>query len=241
MHSSVARQMQYGVPWPGMRGAHGRPSAGPHGAGGHEHGDGGGLDPGLLAFVGESLVPPPATVLEVGAGDGALAEALRGAGYEVAAIDPEPGGPGVEAVALLDVDAPPDAFDAAVAVVSLHHVDPLEASCRRLGELVRPGGVLVLAEFDVERVDERAAGWWIEASGNDDHTPAEVVAELRRHCHPIPRLQAALEPWFALEPPARAPYLYRWARRPELRGTEERLIAAGELAATGVRIVGRRR
>jgi SAM-dependent methyltransferase len=186
-------------------------------------------------------VPPPATVLEIGAGDGALAQALREVGYEVVAIDPEPGGPGVEAVALIDVDGSAGVFDAAVAVVSLHHVEPLEASCRRLGELVRPSGVLVLAEFDVERVDERAAGWWIEASGNEDHTPPEVVAELRRHCHPIPRLQAALDPWFALEPPARAPYLYRWARRPELLGAEERLIAAGELPATGVRIVGTRR
>jgi hypothetical protein len=52
---------------------------------------------------------------------------------------------------------------------------------------------------------------------------------------------AALEEGFALSPVVRAPYLYRWARAPELRAAEEQLIAAGELPATGVRIVGTRR
>jgi RimJ/RimL family protein N-acetyltransferase len=102
-------------------------------------------------------------------------------------------------------------------------------------------GALVAYAFDVERVDERAARWWLDASGRDDHTPAEVVAELRRHCHPIPRVVAALDEGFALTPLVRGPYLYRWARAPELRSAEEQLIAAGELPVTGVRIVGTRR
>lgn len=199
------------------------------------------LDAGLLDFVRKSLPPPPARVLEVGAGDGALADALRRDGYDVVAIDPEPGGPGVRAVALRDLDAPPESFDAAVAVVSLHHVDPLDASCRRLAEVVRPGGVLVLDEFDVERVDDRAAGWWLDHRGLEDHTPGEVVAELRHHCHTVARLQSALAEWFSLSPPVRVPYLYRWAKAPELRGAEEHLIAAGELPVTGARIVGARR
>ena len=187
----------------------------------------------------ENLPAPPARVLEVGAGDGALAEALRADGLDVVAIDPQPSGPGVREVALLDLDDGP--FDAAIAIVSLHHVEPLEASCRRLADVVRPGGALMAFEFDVDHVDERAARWWLDASGRDDHTPAEVVAELRAHCHPVPRVLAALEEGFALSSVVRAPYLYRWARAPELRDAEEQLIAAGELPVTGVRIVGARR
>jgi SAM-dependent methyltransferase len=180
-------------------------------------------------------------VLEVGAGEGVLAQALRTAGYDVAAIDPAPGGPGVQEVALHDLDAPAGRFDAAVAVVSMHHVEPLDESCRRLAEVVRSGGVLVLDELDVDRLDERAARWWLDRADVEDRTPAEVVAEMRHHCHPLARVQAALEPWFALEPPVRVPYLYRWARRPELRGAEEELIGAGELPVFGARIVGARR
>src|SRR4029077_18260821 len=83
-------------------------------------------DGAVLAFVRATLPPPPARVLEVGAGHGELAAALREAGYDVVAIDPTAhGAPGVEPIPLLDLDAPDASFDAAVAVVSLHHVEPL--------------------------------------------------------------------------------------------------------------------
>ncbi len=48
------------------------------------------LDPAVLRFVSLTLPAAPARVLEVGAGDGKLAQALREAGYEVVAIDPIP-------------------------------------------------------------------------------------------------------------------------------------------------------
>lgn len=97
--------------------------------------------------------------------------------------------------------SPPGSFAAAVAIVSLHHVDPLEQSCRRLGELVEPGGTLVVDEFDV----------------------------------------AALEPDFEFGPPLRGAWLHRWNLADSLRGVEEDAIARGQLAATGARLVGRRR
>jgi hypothetical protein len=114
---------------------------------------------------------------------------------------------------------------------------------------VRPGGALVLDEIDVERFDERAAGWWLEQRGPRDHgpqehglsTPGEVVGFLRHHIHDLETIRGALAEWFELGPPARGPYLYRWELGPELRGPEESLIAAGELPAVGVRIVGTRK
>jgi SAM-dependent methyltransferase len=203
------------------------------------------LFPAITAFVRSALPAPPARVLEVGAGSGELAAALTGAGYEVVAIDPAAESPPVRAVSLLELQEPAASFDAAVAVVSLHHVEPLGESCRRLGELVRAGGVLIVDEFDVERFDERAARWLIEQRGASGHEhqadPHDLVGDLREHLHALGRVRAALEAWFELGEPVRGPYLYRWELPPGLRETEEDLIAAGRLPATGARLVGRSR
>jgi SAM-dependent methyltransferase len=202
------------------------------------------LDPDVLDYVSTALPPSPARVLEVGAGGGELAEALERAGYDVLAIDPASETPRVRDVTLLDLEEPPASFDAAIAVVSLHHVEPLEASCRRLGELVRPGGRLIVDEFDVACVDERAARWRLAHDPSAAHghaEPAEVVAELRAHIHALPRLRESLDPWFELEDVVRGPYLHRWNLPPGLRAAEERAIAAGELPVTGARILGTRR
>ena len=62
--------------------------------------------PDVHAFVCASLPRGPGRVLEIGAGDGALAAALREAGYDVTAIDPgADDGTGVERTALLDATA----------------------------------------------------------------------------------------------------------------------------------------
>jgi SAM-dependent methyltransferase len=204
-------------------------------------------DPAVLAFVLATLPAPPARVLEVGAGDGRLAAALRDRGHDVVAIDPAGAPPGVRQVALLELDEPPASFDAAVAVVSLHHVEPLAPSCRRLAELVRPGGPLAIDEMDVERLDERAARWWLDQQARlgtqhgHAERPADAVAELRHHIHPVARLREALSPWFHAGEPVRGPYLHRWHLPPGLRAAEERLIAAGALPATGARLVAVRR
>jgi len=198
----------------------------------------------LRAFVRANLPEPPARVLEVGAGAGTLARALRQVGYDVLAIDPKSAGDDVRKVALADLDEPPGSFAAAIAVVSLHHVDPLEESCRRLGELVEPGGTLVVDEFDVGAFDVRAAAWWLEqrrALGETrPETPEELVAEHRNHLHPLDRVVAALAPHFELGPPIRGPWLHRWDLGESLRAVEEEAVARGTLPATGARLVGRR-
>src|SRR3954469_7711040 len=203
-------------------------------------------DAGVVAFVRAALPPPRARVLEVGAGRGELAAALRAAGYDVVAIDPATdGAPGVEPVALVDLAAEDASFDAAVAVVSLHHVEPLDESFARLAAVVRPGGTLVIDEFDVARFDERAAAWQMRqraAAGiaHPDHE-ASWSTDLRPHMHPVAEIRAALAPAFDVGAPVPGPYLYRWELHPALRVVEETLIAAGELPATGARMVGTRR
>ena len=191
----------------------------------------------VIAYVRAALPPPPARVLEVGAGDGTLAAALPD--YDVVAIDPASEAPNVRPVALLDVDEPDASFDAAVAIVSLHHVQPLEGSCERLGALVRPGGVLVLDEVDFERFDERAARWWLEQRADTEHTVEDIVG-VRDHMHSLATLREALAPWFAVGEPVRGPYLYRWEMPPGMREPEETLIVSGDIPAVGARLVSRR-
>ena len=202
------------------------------------------FDSAVEEFVRASLPPTPARVLEVGAGSGELARLLAGLGYDVVAIDPG-GKDDVLPVALLEIDERPASFDAAVAVVSLHHIEPLEDSCRRLAEVVRPGGTLVVDELDVERFDEAAAVWLLERwreSGRERDKPARaMVDELHAELHSLPSIVDALSPWFEFGPIARCSYLHRWHLPEGLRPAEEALIAEGRLPDVGVRIVGTRR
>jgi SAM-dependent methyltransferase len=201
------------------------------------------VEPGVLAFARGSLPPPPARVLEIGAGDGELAAALRELRYAVTAIDPRAEeGSGVEPTALLDADG---RYDAAIAIVSLHHVEPLAESCARLAELIEPGGVLAIDELDIRRYDERVTSWWLHqrraAGFDDDHTPESILEGMRGHIHALDDVLAALRPHFSLGEPVRGPYLHRWHLPPGLRENEERLIGEGALPATGARVVGLRR
>jgi SAM-dependent methyltransferase len=197
------------------------------------------------AWVRAELPPAPARVLEIGAGDGALARSLRARGYDVTAIDPKSEAPDVEPVALADLADPPLPYDAAVAVVSLHHVEPLQPSVERLAAVTAPGAPLLLDEFDVSALDERAATWWLEqrrARGEEEpESPAELIATMRGKVHAIELLVGVLTRHFDVLAPIRGTYLYRWKLDESLRPLEEELVAAGALPPTGVRIIARRR
>jgi SAM-dependent methyltransferase len=199
----------------------------------------------VLAYVAGALPEPPARVLEVGAGRGELADALRELGYDVLAIDPATETDSVRRLRLHEVDADEGPFDAALAVLSLHHVEPLGESFDRLGALVRAGGVLVVDEFDVACFDERAAGWlidqWELTTAHEHGEPKELVRDMRDHLHSVSDVRAQLQrSGFRLGELRRGPYLHRWELPPGLRGAEEQLIAADQLPATGARFLAHR-
>jgi SAM-dependent methyltransferase len=199
--------------------------------------------PEVEEWVRANLPPAPARVLEVGAGEGELARSLRASGYDVTAIDPKSGAPDVQRVALIDLATAE--FDAGVAVVSLHHVEPLEASVERLASVLARGAPLLLDEFDASTLDERTATWWLEQrrarGGDEPDSPAELIATMHAKVHPIELLVGALSPWFAIGELIRGTYLYRWKLDESLRPLEEELVARGELPRTGVRFIARRR
>jgi SAM-dependent methyltransferase len=203
------------------------------------------IDDHVWAYVSAALPKPPSRVLEVGAGSGELADALREVGYEVTAIDPATDSDSVDRQRLHEVDEPDGSFDAALAVLSLHHVDPLTESFRRLAALVRGGGPLVVDEFDVASFDERAAAWLIDqrelATGAVHDHPKGLVRDMRDHLHPVSEVRAQLQRCgFQLGTLSRGPYLYRWELPPGLRGAEEQLIAVNHIPATGAQFVATR-
>lgn len=203
------------------------------------------VDVEVTAFVCANLPPVPSRVLEVGAGEGDLAAALGATGYDVTAIDPDPRGAGVHAVALSDLDAAAEQFAGAVAIRSLHHVEPLEPSLQRLADVLAPGAPLVVDEMDVAAFDGRAAEWWLRHQAARGEAPSktadELVEEHRSHLHPLEAILDALARWFAVGAPVRGPWLYRWDLGPEFRVDEETLIASGQLPAMGARMVAIRR
>jgi SAM-dependent methyltransferase len=200
--------------------------------------------PEVEEWVRAKLPPEPARVLEIGAGEGELARSLRASGYDVTAIDPKSAVADVVPVALIDLPFPELPFDAAIAVVSLHHVAPLEASVERLACMLHPGAPLLVDEFDAAALDERAAAWWLAQrharGGEDPETPAELGPKMRAKLHSIELLVNMLSRWFEIGEPQRGTYLYRWHLDESLRPVEEELVARGDLPLTGVRIVARR-
>ncbi len=200
--------------------------------------------PEVEEWVRANLPAPPARVLEIGAGEGELARSLRTSGYDVTAIDPKSEVADVKAIALADLPQQGEQFDAAVAVVSLHHVDPLEASLERLASELAPGAPLLVDEFDATQLDKRAAAWWLEqrrARGDEDpETAEELGPKMQARVHSIELIVRVLSRWFELGPPKRGTYLYRWRLDESLRPVEEELVARGELPLTGVRFVARR-
>jgi len=198
----------------------------------------------LEAFVRAALPPPPARVLEIGAGRGELAVALGEAGYAMTAVDPaaEHGGI-VQPRSVLELQG---SFDAAVSVVALHHIDPLAESCEHVAAMLAPGAPWVIDEFDIDRYDERAMRWWISQRralgvAEHEHEPDGILDHLREHIHSLETMLAALAPHFEFGRPVPGPYLHRWELCPSLYAAELDLIAGGLLPAVGCRFIATRK
>jgi SAM-dependent methyltransferase len=207
----------------------------------------------VAAFVREQLPPPPASLLEVGCGEGALALELADAGYDVVAIDPEaPRGPLFRAVKLEAFDGP-GPFDAVVASLSLHHIEDLASGVDKIASLLEPGGLLVLNEWDRGRFRGTTARWYFHqrqalAALGREHAQVEPAFEewwpgwhqRRSDVHPYAAMRPELDRHFSERLFEWVPYLYGYRLGGELEPLERALIESGEIDAVGFRYVGAR-
>jgi SAM-dependent methyltransferase len=209
-------------------------------------------------------------VLDVGCGNGLLARRLSGDGLDVTALDRSlkraertAGIRYVETDFLGFEDAP---YDALVLSASLHHLFPLAEALATAERLLRPGGLILVSDFDVDAPDVLTARWYYDMEGLllvaglyrpekvDCAGVEDVLARWHAEHQDTPpfhtgaAMREALAQRFVLLGTLLGPYLYRYVvggLRPSPLGTsiaawalatEERHIAEGVLKAVGLRL-----
>src|SRR5438552_891899 len=118
--------------------------------------------PHTVAHLKPLLPAPPARVLEVGCGRGALAAALADLGYQVTGVDrdaemaaaAEKRGVSVIQADVRDVRGE---YDVVLFTRSLHHAESLDDLLACAAGLLAPDGQIVIEEFAWERVDQAGA------------------------------------------------------------------------------------
>jgi 2-polyprenyl-3-methyl-5-hydroxy-6-metoxy-1,4-benzoquinol methylase len=189
-----------------------------------------------LQFVLESVPFRGARVLEVGCGNGELANKLRNLGYEVIAIDSSERN--IEDARRLGVDArvaefpdfEEDRFDVILFTRSLHHIRPLQPALNQAHHLIKPSGLMVVEDFAYSDTNEYTAAWFyrtlklLEACGvllpAEDSFGRKLlkgggdISLWRDHVHEINTAQEVLDAigqCFEVLKMKLAPYLYRYA------------------------------
>ena len=141
-------------------------------------------------FVTANLPRGATHILEIGCGDGGLAELLQADGLEVIAIDSDPDA--VEAAMAAGVDAKLIAwpasigfdFDAVLFTRSLHHIHALDEAVAAAAGALRPGGRIIVEDFRAEGGSDSGANWFADlarslfAEGSLDASPGELLDKL---------------------------------------------------------------
>jgi SAM-dependent methyltransferase len=125
-------------------------------------------------------IAPPGAVLDVGAGDGALLDALHGRGREAVGLERESTRSDVRAVELEELD---ERFASIVFWHSLEHLRTPGLALERAAELLVPGGVIVVALPNASSLQSQVFGdsWLaLDLPRHLVHAPARAVLERLR-------------------------------------------------------------
>ncbi len=132
--------------------------------------------------AGHAGARPGMAIVDVGCGYGATARLLAaehgarvtGVTLSAAQAAAAPAAPGVELLvrSWLDNGFPEAAFDAAIAVESLSHMEDRERAFAELGRVVRPGGHVVVVDWlAAERVRPAARRWLLDPIAVEGRLP----------------------------------------------------------------------
>ncbi|MCC7143213.1 MAG: class I SAM-dependent methyltransferase [Candidatus Eisenbacteria bacterium] len=188
---------------------------------------------------GEPIATDPPYILEVGCGDGRLAELLVDQGFRLLGVDSEPSavdlararGLAAECAEWPNLDLPTATrFDLILFTRSLHHISDVEGGVRRARELLRPRGSLVVEDLALEDMDHSWAAWLAERARSREvrgefrpdrflealmSSPSPLGEWRREHdhepaLHDARAMREAVEANFVDVRQARVPYLFRY-------------------------------
>jgi GrpB-like predicted nucleotidyltransferase (UPF0157 family) len=125
-----------------------------------------------------SRLPERANVLEIGAGEGELAQMLADAGHNVTALDRglRSRFPIVEAP-FEEYDPGETRFDCIAAQYVLHHAGDLNGMLSKIRALLKPDGFIAIDDYGWERSDDPT----FRDDRGDLHTSETMLAQLRTH------------------------------------------------------------
>ena len=209
-------------------------------------------------FVREQMPAAPARVVEIGCGPrGGFVPALQAEGYAAVGVDPQaPDEPGYHRIAFEEYRLA-EPVQAVVASTSLHHVADLDEVLDKVRVALVPGGVLVVVEWAWERFDEPTARWCFNRLGPAGVEPGWLHQRRDEWAASGLSWEEYLRSWAAAEGMhigeqmvrgldarfhrrifAVGPYFFA-----DLADTgeadEQAAIDSGEIAATGIRYIGR--
>jgi SAM-dependent methyltransferase len=136
--------------------------------------------------LARALAPPPARLLDAGAGRGRFVAHARGDGYDAFGIEPSPRGPTAPNVERASIDAAsiePGSVDVVTLWHVLEHLDDPAGALDRIASWLRPGGGLVVGVPNLASLQARIGRdrWYhLDVPRHRVHyTPAGLDALLR--------------------------------------------------------------